>query len=152
MKNNGKLKKQKRCKTYKQQKDYLKWTSKRSHISQKTFGNDLAAIRKNKVTLTPNYSTESKYYDESNKLVVGKMKDETTGVAMEEFWMIKYTPKTKDVIDLFLVIRVNYKETVILITIQTRFVAKHIVLIFSLVRTAFLRNILNLKNTKHLKK
>ena len=80
------------------------------------------------------------------------MKDETAGVAMEEFLMIKYTSKTKDVIDQFLVIRVNYKETVILITIQTRFVAKHIVLIFSLVRTAFLRNILNLKNTKHLKK
>ena len=46
-----------------------------------------------------NYSTKSKYYDNSNKLVVGKMKDETTGVAMEEFLMIKYATKTKDVID-----------------------------------------------------
>ena len=54
MLNNGKLKKQKQCKTYKQQKNYLKWTSKPSYISQKIFGNDLAAIRKNKVTLTPN--------------------------------------------------------------------------------------------------
>ena len=27
-----------------------------------------------------NYSTKSKYYDNSNKLVVGKMKDETAGV------------------------------------------------------------------------
>ena len=79
------------------------------------------------------------------------MKDETAGVAMEEFLMIKYTSKTKDVIDQFLVIRVNYKETVILITIQKRFFAKHIVLIFSLVRTAFLPNISNLKNRKHLK-
>ena len=30
------------------------------------------------------YSTKSKYYN-SNKLVVGKMKDETAGVAIEEF-------------------------------------------------------------------
>ena len=32
-----------------------------------------------------NYSTKSKYYDDSNKLVIGKMKDETGGVAIEEF-------------------------------------------------------------------
>ena len=32
-----------------------------------------------------NYSTKSKYYDDSNKLVVGKMKDETSDVAIEEF-------------------------------------------------------------------
>ena len=32
-----------------------------------------------------NYSTKSKYYDNSNKLVVGKMKDKTAGVAIEEF-------------------------------------------------------------------
>ena len=32
-----------------------------------------------------NYSTKSKYYDNSNKLVVGNMKDETAGVAIEEF-------------------------------------------------------------------
>ena len=32
-----------------------------------------------------NYSTKSKYYGNSNKLVVGKMKDETTGVAIKEF-------------------------------------------------------------------
>ena len=31
-----------------------------------------------------NYSTKSKYYDNSTKLVVGKMKDETAGVAIEE--------------------------------------------------------------------
>ena len=30
-----------------------------------------------------NYSTRSKYYDNSNKLVVGIMKDETAGVAIE---------------------------------------------------------------------
>ena len=30
-----------------------------------------------------NYSAKSKYYDNSNKLVVGKMKDKTGGVAIE---------------------------------------------------------------------
>ena len=29
-----------------------------------------------------NYSTKLKYYDDSNKLVIGKMKDETRGVAI----------------------------------------------------------------------
>ena len=29
-----------------------------------------------------NYSTKSKYFDKSNKLVIGKMKDETGGVAI----------------------------------------------------------------------
>ena len=32
-----------------------------------------------------NYSTKSKYYDNSNKLVIGKMKDERAGVAIKEF-------------------------------------------------------------------
>ena len=32
-----------------------------------------------------NYSTKSKYYDNSTKLVVCKMKDETASVAIEEF-------------------------------------------------------------------
>ena len=31
-----------------------------------------------------NYSTKLKYDDNSNKLVIGKMKDETGGVAIEE--------------------------------------------------------------------
>ena len=44
-----------------------------------------------------NYSTKSKYYDNSNKLVIGKMKDETAGVAIKEFVGLK--PK----IHLFLV-------------------------------------------------
>ena len=30
------------------------------------------------------FSTKSKYYDNSNKLVVGKMKDETAGVVTED--------------------------------------------------------------------
>ena len=36
-----------------------------------------------------NYSTGSKYYDDSNKLVDGKMKYETTGVAIKEFVRLK---------------------------------------------------------------
>ena len=36
-----------------------------------------------------NYSTKSKYHDDSNKSVIGKMKDETEGVAIEEFVGLK---------------------------------------------------------------
>ena len=36
-----------------------------------------------------NHSTKSKYSDASNKLVIGKMKDETRGVASEEFVGLK---------------------------------------------------------------
>ena len=35
------------------------------------------------------YSTESKYYDDSNKLVVGKMKNDTAGVVIKEFVGLK---------------------------------------------------------------
>ena len=60
--------------------------------------------------------------------------------------MIKYTSKTMDVIDLLLVIRVNYIKTVILTTIQKSFLSsyKNIILIFSLVRTAFLSSYKNI--------
>ena len=36
-----------------------------------------------------NYSTKSKYYDNSNKLMVSKVKDERVGVAIEEFVGLK---------------------------------------------------------------
>ena len=36
-----------------------------------------------------NYSTKSKYYDDSHKLVIGKMKDETRRVVIEEFVGLK---------------------------------------------------------------
>ena len=36
-----------------------------------------------------NYSAKAKYYDSSNKLVVGKMKNETGGVAIDEFVGLK---------------------------------------------------------------
>ena len=37
------------------------------------------------------YSAKSKYYDESNKLVFGKMKDETSGLSIEEIVGLKPT-------------------------------------------------------------
>ena len=36
-----------------------------------------------------NFSTKSKYYDHSNKLVIGKTKDETRVVAIKEFTGLK---------------------------------------------------------------
>ena len=36
-----------------------------------------------------NYSTKSKYYDNSNDLVIEKMKHETAGIAIEEFSGLK---------------------------------------------------------------
>ena len=36
-----------------------------------------------------NYSSKLKYYDNSNKLGIGKMKDETAGVAVQEFVRLK---------------------------------------------------------------
>ena len=48
----------------------------------------LAYIRKSLTLVT--YSGKSKSYDDSNKLVVGKVKDETTGVAIiKEFVGLK---------------------------------------------------------------
>ena len=36
-----------------------------------------------------NYSTKSEYYDDSNKLVVGKMNDERAGVVVKDFVGLK---------------------------------------------------------------
>ena len=44
-----------------------------------------------------NYSAKLKYYDDSNKLVVGKMKDEIVGVAIKEFIGIK--PKMYSILE-----------------------------------------------------
>ena len=51
-----------------------------------------------------NYSTGSKYHNNSNKLVIGIMKDETEVVAIEEFVGLK--PKMSS----FLVDNVEYKK------------------------------------------
>ena len=45
-----------------------------------------------------NYSTKSKYYDGSNKLVIGKMKDETEVVIMNTK-MICWMKKVWDLLD-----------------------------------------------------
>ena len=52
----------------------------------------LAAIKKCLIlviTRLSNYLTKSKYHDDSNKLVIGKMKHETGGVAIEELVVLK---------------------------------------------------------------
>ena len=36
-----------------------------------------------------NYSAKSKYYHNSNKLVIGKMNDETAGIAIKDFDRLK---------------------------------------------------------------
>ena len=41
-----------------------------------------------------NYDAKSKYYDDSNTLVLPKVKDEISGVAIKEFWT-----KARNVID-----------------------------------------------------
>ena len=48
-----------------------------------------AEFSNDKEIIDNNYPTKSKYHDNSNKLVVGKMKDETVGVAIEEFVGLK---------------------------------------------------------------
>ena len=51
---NGKLEQENCCKTFKQQSNFLKWTSNQSYMSQKVFDNDIAATCKSKVTLKLN--------------------------------------------------------------------------------------------------
>ena len=36
-----------------------------------------------------NHSTNLRYYDNSNKLVIGKIKDESTGVTIKEIVVLK---------------------------------------------------------------
>ena len=165
-----------------------------------------------------NFSTKWKYDDDSSKLVIWKMKDETGGVAIEEFVWLK--PKIysflvnnnehekakvvnknvvatvghneyKDVLlnqkyirhsanrvegkdnrigtyeiskislsffDEKIYIQINRYDrlalgyNICLNNYLKSFFVKHIVLIFGLIRTAFLSRILNLKNPKNFKK
>ena len=57
----------------------------KTHDIYKDFGNDKEMFD------FSNYSAKSKYYDNSNKLVVGKMKDKTADVAIEE--LVELKPK-----------------------------------------------------------
>ena len=44
-----------------------------------------------------NYSNKSKYYDNSNKIVIGKIKVKTAGIAIDEFVRLK--PKIYSFLD-----------------------------------------------------
>ena len=46
-----------------------------------------------------NNFTKSKYYNDSNKLVIGKMKDETAGVAIKRFFGLNYLSDTFSIIE-----------------------------------------------------
>ena len=101
-KNNGKPKKQNRCKTCKQQKRLFKMDIEYGDNSRLLFTDIDSLIYEIKTEDVyedfsndkemfdfSNYSTKPKYYNNSNKLVVGKIKDETAGVAIEEFVELK---------------------------------------------------------------
>ena len=53
------------------------------------FTKSLVKIRKCLIFVVIQLSQKSKYYDDANKLALGKMKDETGGVAIEEFVRLK---------------------------------------------------------------
>ena len=72
-------------------------------IKTEDVNEDLSSNKK--IIAFSNYSTKSKYYDDSNKLVLGKMKDETGGFAIKEFVRLK--PK----MDSFLVDNSEHKKT-----------------------------------------
>ena len=58
-----------------------------SEIKTKDFHEDFSSDKE--MFVFRNYLTKSKHYDDSNKLVIGKMKYETGGVAVEEFAGLK---------------------------------------------------------------
>ena len=99
-------------------KDFLEYTSKPTYITHKIFGKDYAAIHEIKPVLIlnkptyvgftikledvyeeffkhkhlfdfSNYPKDSKFFDETNKKVIGKMKDEFGGVIVIEFVGLK---------------------------------------------------------------
>ena len=73
--------------------DYLLFTNTNSWMYEIKTEDVYEDFSKDKEILDfSHYFEESKYYDDSNKLVVGKMEDETTGVAIKEFSKLK--PKT----------------------------------------------------------
>ena len=72
-------------------------------IKTEDVNEDLSSNKK--IIAFSNYSTKSKYYDDSNKLVLGKMKDETGGFAIKEF--VRLEPKMYS----FLVDNSEHKKT-----------------------------------------
>ena len=66
--------------------DYLLFTNTNSWMYEIKTEDVYEDFSKDKEILDfSHYFEESKYYDDSNKLVVGKMEDETCGVVVEEF-------------------------------------------------------------------
>ena len=91
------------------EKDFLKYTSRPTHITHKNFAKNYAANHEIKPVLTDsltediyeqffklkhlfdfsNYSKDSKFFDQANNKVIGKMKDESEGKIIGEFVGLK---------------------------------------------------------------
>ena len=91
------------------EKDFLKYTSRPTHITHKNFAKNYAANHEIKPVLTDsltediyeqffklkhlfdfsNYSKDSKFFDQANNKVIGKMKDESEGKIIGEFAGLK---------------------------------------------------------------
>ena len=71
-------------------KSKLLFTDTDSLIYEIKTEDDYEDFSSNKVMFNlNNYSTKSKYYDDSNKLVIGKMKDKAGSIAVQEFFGLK---------------------------------------------------------------
>ena len=91
-------------------KDCLKWTSKPSHMSQKIFDNDLAAIHKTKVTVNfnkPGYvgmcilDLSKVLMWESHYDYIQKKYGENSGLLFTDTDSLMYETKTEDVYEDF---------------------------------------------------
>ena len=101
------------------EKDFSKYTSRPTYITHKIFGKYYAAIHEIKPVLRPvnktgfyeelfkwkdlfgfsNYSKDSKFFNETNEKVIGKIKDQFVGVIITEFVGLKsemYSIKNDD--------------------------------------------------------
>ena len=91
-------------------KDYLKWTSKLSYVSQKVFDNNLVGIRKSKVTLTLNKPayvgicildlTETLMYEFHYDYIKNKY-DNNSGLLLTDTDSLMHEIKTKTVYEDF---------------------------------------------------
>ena len=91
-------------------KDYLKWTSKLSYVSQKVFDNNLVGIRKSKVTLTLNKPayvgicildlTEALMYEFHYDYIKNKY-DNNSGLLLTDTDSLMHEIKTKTVYEDF---------------------------------------------------
>ena len=70
-------------------KDYRKYVSKPSSVSQKIFIKNLVPIHQIKPVLTLDYPQHSKFVDPVNKKVIRKLKDEFLGKIISQFIGLK---------------------------------------------------------------